>query len=128
RHGPRIRELAQAQRSPAQKGGLRRRHSVPEENRRAARRCHRRADGKIADLADRYSFGELRVSHEQNLIFADVELSDLHSLWQEVRALGFATPNVGLLTNIICCPGGDFCSLANAKSIPVAEAIQQRFD
>jgi len=83
---------------------------------------------KIADLADRYSFGELRVSHEQNLIFADVQLADLHSLWQEVRALGFATPNVGLLTNIICCPGGDFCSLANAKSIPVAEAIQQRFD
>src|SRR5713101_3944179 len=83
---------------------------------------------KIADLADRYSFGELRVSHEQNLIFADVQLSDLHSLWREVGALGFATPNVGLLTNIICCPGGDFCSLANAKSIPVAEAIQQRFD
>ncbi|TMH87752.1 MAG: nitrite/sulfite reductase [Betaproteobacteria bacterium] len=83
---------------------------------------------KIADLADRYSFGELRVSHEQNLIFADVQLSDLHLLWQDVRALGFATPNVGLLTNIICCPGGDFCSLANAKSIPVAEAIQQRFD
>ncbi|HEY6722199.1 MAG TPA: nitrite/sulfite reductase, partial [Burkholderiales bacterium] len=51
-----------------------------------------------------------------------------HSLWHEAKALGFATPNVGLLTNIICCPGGDFCSLANAKSIPVAEAIQQRFD
>jgi sulfite reductase (NADPH) hemoprotein beta-component len=82
----------------------------------------------IADLADRYSFGELRVSHEQNLIFADVRLSDLHRLWNEIRALGFATPNIGLLTNIICCPGGDFCSLANAKSIPVAEAIQQRFD
>jgi sulfite reductase (NADPH) hemoprotein beta-component len=82
----------------------------------------------IADLADRYSFGELRVSHEQNLIFSDVRLSDLHSLWQKVKLLGFATPNVGLLTNIICCPGGDFCSLANAKSIPVAEAIQQRFD
>jgi sulfite reductase (NADPH) hemoprotein beta-component len=83
---------------------------------------------KIADLADHYSFGELRVSHEQNLIFADVRLSDLYSLWGEVRALGFATPNIGLLTNIVCCPGGDFCSLANAKSIPVAEAIQQRFD
>ncbi len=82
----------------------------------------------IADLADRYSFGELRVSHEQNLIFADVRKTDLHSLWQAARALGLATPNVGLLTNIICCPGGDFCSLANAKSIPVAEAIQQRFD
>jgi sulfite reductase (NADPH) hemoprotein beta-component len=83
---------------------------------------------RIADLADRYSFGELRVSHEQNLIFADVQISDLHALWNEVRALGFATPNIGLLTNIISCPGGDFCSLANAKSIPVAEAIQQRFD
>jgi len=82
----------------------------------------------IADLSDRYSFGELRVSHEQNLIFADVRLSELHALWQEARALGLATPNVGLLTNIICCPGGDFCSLANAKSIPVAEAIQRRFD
>jgi sulfite reductase (NADPH) hemoprotein beta-component len=83
---------------------------------------------KIADLADRYSFGELRVSHEQNLIFADVRFSDLYSLWGEVRALGFATPNIGLLTNIVCCPGGDFCALANAKSIPVAEAIQRRFD
>ena len=82
----------------------------------------------IADLADRYSFGELRVSHEQNLILADVPLAALYALWQEARALGLATPNIGLLTNIICCPGGDFCSLANAKSIPVAEAIQRRFD
>jgi len=82
----------------------------------------------IADLSERYSFGELRVSHEQNLILADVRLSELHALWQEARALGLATPNLGLLTNIICCPGGDFCSLANAKSIPVAEAIQRRFD
>lgn len=82
----------------------------------------------IADLADRYSFSELRVSHEQNLIFADVRLSDLYALWRDVRELGLATPNLGLLTNIISCPGGDFCSLANAKSIPVAEAIQQRFD
>jgi sulfite reductase (NADPH) hemoprotein beta-component len=82
----------------------------------------------IADLAERYSFGELRVSHEQNLILADVRASDLHALWREARALGLATPNIGLLTNIIACPGGDFCSLANAKSIPVAEAIQRRFD
>jgi sulfite reductase (NADPH) hemoprotein beta-component len=82
----------------------------------------------VADLAERYSFGELRVSHEQNLIFPDVRLTDLHAVWQQARALGLATPNIGLLTNIICCPGGDFCSLANAKSIPVAEAIQQRFD
>lgn len=82
----------------------------------------------VAALAERYSFGELRVSHEQNLILADVRQSDLHALWRESKALGLATPNIGLLTNIICCPGGDFCSLANAKSIPVAEAIQRRFD
>jgi sulfite reductase (NADPH) hemoprotein beta-component len=82
----------------------------------------------IAGLAERYSFGELRVSHEQNLILADVRRLDLPALWREARALGLATPNVGLLTNIIACPGGDFCALANAKSIPVAEAIQQRFD
>lgn len=82
----------------------------------------------VADLADRYSFGEVRVSHEQNLILADVKLSDLYAVWERAREIGFATPNVGLLTNIICCPGGDFCSLANAKSIPVAEAIQRRID
>jgi len=82
----------------------------------------------IAALADRYSFGELRVSHEQNLIFADVARRDLHALWRELRPLGLATPNIGLVTNIIACPGGDFCSLANARSIPVAEAIQRRFD
>ena len=82
----------------------------------------------VANLADRYSFGELRVSHEQNLILADVKKRDLFSLWLEAKSKGLATPNVGLLTNIICCPGGDFCSLANAKSIPIAEAIQRRFD
>jgi sulfite reductase (NADPH) hemoprotein beta-component len=82
----------------------------------------------VADLADRYSHGEVRVSHEQNLVLADVRERDLHELWRRARAAGFATPNVGLLTDIVCCPGGDFCSLANAKSIPVAEAIQRRFD
>jgi sulfite reductase (NADPH) hemoprotein beta-component len=82
----------------------------------------------IADLADAYSFGELRISHEQNLIFADVKQSALLPLWTELKALGVATPNIGLLTDIVCCPGGDFCSLANAKSIPIAEAIQRRFD
>jgi len=82
----------------------------------------------IADLADAYSFGELRVSHEQNLVFADVKQSALPALWPELKGLGLATPNVGLLTDIVCCPGGDFCSLANAKSIPIAEAIQRRFD
>ena len=82
----------------------------------------------IASLAERYSFGELRVSHEQNLVLADVRQRDLAALWREARELGLATPNVGLLTNIISCPGGDFCALANAKSIPVALAIQERFD
>jgi sulfite reductase (NADPH) hemoprotein beta-component len=82
----------------------------------------------VADLADRYSFGELRVSHEQNLVLSDVRQSDLNALWLEAKLLGLATPNIGLITNIIACPGGDFCSLANAKSIPVAEAIQRRFD
>ena len=82
----------------------------------------------VADLADRYSLGELRVSHEQNLILADVRKRDLFALWQAAKSQGLATPNVGLLTNIVCCPGGDFCSLANAKSIPIAEAIQRRFD
>ncbi len=82
----------------------------------------------VADLAEKFSFGELRVSHEQNLILADVKLSDLLSVWEIARANGLATPNIGLLTDIICCPGGDFCSLANAKSIPIAEAIQMQFD
>jgi len=82
----------------------------------------------VADLADAYSFGELRASHEQNLILADVKLSDLFAVWEKARAAGLATPNIGLLTDIICCPGGDFCSLANAKSIPIAEAIQMQFD
>jgi sulfite reductase (NADPH) hemoprotein beta-component len=82
----------------------------------------------IADLAERYGCGELRVTHEQNLVFAHVARRDLPALWQALRAAGLATPNIGLLTNIISCPGGDFCSLANARSIPVAEAIQRRFD
>ncbi|MDO8961212.1 MAG: nitrite/sulfite reductase [Methylophilus sp.] len=82
----------------------------------------------VADLADAYSFGELRASHEQNLILADVKLSDLFAVWEKARAAGLATPNIGLLTDMICCPGGDFCSLANAKSIPIAEAIQMQFD
>jgi sulfite reductase (NADPH) hemoprotein beta-component len=81
----------------------------------------------IADLTDRYSVGELRVTHEQNLLLPDVKQSDLFDLWQEARQLNLATPNIGMITNIISCPGGDYCSLANAKSLPVAEAIQRRF-
>jgi sulfite reductase (NADPH) hemoprotein beta-component len=83
---------------------------------------------EVADLADQFSFGEVRISHEQNLILADVKKSDLFAVWQRAKQIGFATPNIGLLTDIISCPGGDFCSLANAKSIPVAEAVQRRFD
>jgi len=81
-----------------------------------------------ADWADRFGYGELRVAHEQNLILPDVRESDLYEVWQLAKSQGFATPNIGLLTDIICCPGGDFCSLANARSIPVAEAIQTRFE
>ncbi|GAB3543896.1 nitrite/sulfite reductase [Noviherbaspirillum agri] len=82
----------------------------------------------VADLADRYSFGELRVTHEQNLVLADVKQSDLFEVWQQAKAHHLATPNIGLLTDVICCPGGDFCSLANAKSIPIAAAITERFE
>jgi sulfite reductase (NADPH) hemoprotein beta-component len=82
----------------------------------------------LADMSETYGFGELRVSHEQNLILADVRRKNLYSLWRELDMLNLATPNIGLITNIISCPGGDYCSLANAVSIPVAAAIQQRFD
>ncbi|MFP5382306.1 MAG: nitrite/sulfite reductase, partial [Gammaproteobacteria bacterium] len=82
----------------------------------------------IADLADRYSFGEARTSHCQNMVLSDVKITDLPSLWQALKTQGLATPNIGKLTDIICCPGGDFCSLANAKSIPIAEQIQRRFE
>jgi sulfite reductase (NADPH) hemoprotein beta-component len=82
----------------------------------------------VADWAEEYSLGEIRVSHEQNLILANVKKRDLYALWEKAKAQGFATPNIGLLTDIIACPGGDFCSLANAKSIPIAQAIQERFD
>jgi sulfite reductase (NADPH) hemoprotein beta-component len=83
---------------------------------------------RVAEWAERFGFGEVRVSHEQNLILPDVRAHDLFVLWQEARQAGLATPNLGLLTDIIACPGGDFCSLANAKSIPIAQAIQHRFD
>jgi len=82
----------------------------------------------VADLADKYSFGELRVTHEQNLVLADVKQADLFEVWQLAKSKGLATPNIGLLTDIIACPGGDFCSLANAKSLPIAAAIAERFD
>ena len=82
----------------------------------------------VADLAERFSFGEIRVTHEQNLVLADVKQADLPEVHALAKARGLATPNIGLLTDIICCPGGDFCSLANAKSIPIAAAIAEKFD
>lgn len=80
-----------------------------------------------ADLADRFSSGEARVTHEQNLLLPWVHQDDLPELWAAARKLGLARPNIGLITDMIACPGGDFCSLANARSIPIAEAITQRF-
>ncbi len=80
-----------------------------------------------AALSERYSLGELRVSHDQNLVLPWVRQADLPALFEAARAAGFATPNIGLLTDMINCPGGDFCALANARSIPVAAAITERF-
>ena len=82
----------------------------------------------IADLADRYSFGEIRVTHEQNLTFPYVRQQDLYPLWRALASLGLATPNIGQVTDIIACPGLDYCSLANARSIPIAQNITERFD
>ena len=81
----------------------------------------------IAGLADTYSFGELRATHRQNLVLADVTKSDLYSLWQELSQAGLAPPNLDRITDIICCPGMDYCSLATARSIPIAQRISERF-
>jgi sulfite reductase (NADPH) hemoprotein beta-component len=81
----------------------------------------------VADLADRFSMGELRVNHRQNLVFVDVLQEDLHSLWQAFDALELATPNIGLVSDIIACPGLDYCALANARSIPIAQDIGLHF-
>ena len=82
----------------------------------------------VADLADKYTFGEVRSTHEQNLVLADVPQKDLFELWQVLDKHNMARAHIGFITDIVCCPGGDFCSLANAKSIPIAEAISRRFD
>lgn len=82
----------------------------------------------IADLADQFSMGEARTTHQQNMVLADVPMQQLFELWQALQEYGLATPKHGTVNDIICCPGGDFCALANAKSIPIAEAIQRRFD
>ena len=81
----------------------------------------------IADLADRYSFGEIRIGHEQNLVLPHVAQRDLAALWRALDAIGVATPNVGLVSDIIACPGLDYCSLANTRSIPVAQELSRRF-
>lgn len=81
----------------------------------------------LADLADRYSFGEIRVGHEQNLALPHVARRDLPALWRALDAAGLATPNVNLVSDIIACPGLDYCSLANARSIPIAEELTRRF-
>jgi sulfite reductase (NADPH) hemoprotein beta-component len=83
---------------------------------------------QAADLADRYSQGELRVTHDQNLLLPWVKAADLPALYADAKASGYATPNIGLLTDMIACPGGDFCALANARSIPVAAEITERFN
>lgn len=81
----------------------------------------------LADLAERYSFGEIRVTHSQNLVLAHVRQEDLFALWQALAPLGLATPNIGLVSDIIACPGMDYCALATARSIPVAQRISERF-
>jgi len=82
----------------------------------------------VADWADSYGFGEIRISHEQNFVLPDVRFEQLFQLWQQATSAQLGANNVGLLSDMICCPGGDYCSLANAKSIPLAEAIQRKFD
>ena len=82
----------------------------------------------LAQLADEYSFGEVRVSHQQNIVFADVRQDKLYDFWLGLQSKSMSSPNLGLLTDMICCPGGDFCALANAKSIPIAESIQREFN
>lgn len=83
---------------------------------------------QIADLSDKYSFGEIRISHKQNIVMADVRQDQLFEIWEVLKSGAMASHNLGLLTDVICCPGGDFCALANAKSIPIAESIQRKFN
>ena len=82
----------------------------------------------VADWADHYGFGEIRVSHEQNFVLPDVPKRSLYELFKQAEEIGLGSAHVGTLTDLICCPGGDYCALANAKSIPVAEELQSKFD
>jgi sulfite reductase (NADPH) hemoprotein beta-component len=83
---------------------------------------------RVAELGDQYSLGLVRSTHDQNLLFADVRQRDLFAVWQALKHIDLATPNIGTLTDMICCPGLDFCALANARSIPIAQQINERFD
>ncbi len=83
---------------------------------------------RVADMADRYSFGMVRSTHDQNLLLTDVRQQDLYEVWQQLKLLDLGTPNIGTLTDMICCPGLDFCSLANAGSLEIAKQINERFD
>ncbi len=83
---------------------------------------------RVAALADRYSFGKVRSTHDQNLVLADVRQRDLFEVWQELQAIDLATANIGVLTDMICCPGLDLCGLANATTLPIARQINERFD
>jgi len=87
---------------------------------------HQQLDA-LADLLDRHGMAEIRVSHEQNLVLPHVRKKDLPAIFARLKELGLATPNAGLVTDIICCPGLDYCDLANARSIPVAQKIAERF-
>src|SRR5208337_132655 len=122
-----VRELLRRQRSLAQGAGLRDRNRVAQGDRRAARRRQRRPDGRLADLAEDYSHDEVRVSHEQNLILPHVALDDLAVVYDRLASVGLAEPNAGQISDIIACPGLDYCALATARSIPVAQRIAQRF-
>jgi sulfite reductase (NADPH) hemoprotein beta-component len=82
----------------------------------------------VADLADQYSGGEIRVTHTQNLVLADVKNADLHALWQVLAEHNMARPNINMLSDMIVCPGGDFCALANAKTLGIADQINQKFE
>ena len=81
----------------------------------------------VADLAEEFSFGEIRVAHEQNLVLPHVKQTDLYSIWNTLKEHNLATPNLGLISDIIACPGMDYCSLATARSIPLAQDISNRF-
>ena len=81
----------------------------------------------LAEIADRFGFGEIRVRYKQNLVLPDIRKADLHAVWRALDALGLATANAGLVTDIIACPGLDYCNLANARSIPIAQRLGERF-